>query len=592
MNRVTKNRGPDDTGVYIDDNVSLGHNRLSIIDLSEKGHQPMCNEDGTIWITYNGEIYNFRELKDALINSGHKFKSNTDTEVILHAYEEYGMDMLKKFNGMWAFCIYDKKNMRLVLSRDQFGIKPLYYYINGGAIIFSSMIAGIRCHDIKTGPNNKVIMEYLAYNLEDYGNDTFFTYICSLARDSYLVYDLATGSSSITKWYYHPTKPVTEAGDVKRLFIESVRYRTISDVPIGSCLSGGIDSSSIVCALDRLLKDPFYTFSFVAPGNKIDERRFIEEVGRNTKTKQFFTVIDTSDFLSNINDFIIAQEEPVASMSPYAQYIVMRMAHQQGAKVLLDGQGADEIFAGYPYYYSYYFYELFRGFEWYSLIKEMYEFVHINKSIYPHAMFAYLLLPDSVKRLAWKRLMNTWINHDFLTKECGKSLDPRLKRMDLNGVLTLTLYSTSIPKLLRWEDKNSMRWGIETRPPFLDVELVEFAFSLPSEKKLRSGKRKIIFTETMGDILPAMIRNRNDKIGFQTPVDDVFRDAAMIDFCKSIIYSDSFKNRPYWNWFAVEKLFKKHLDNKTNAGDIIWKWVNLELWLREYFDKTVTSCPI
>ena len=176
MNRATKHRGPDDEGFYIDNMISLGHSRLSIIDLSEKGHQPMSNEDETIWITYNGEIYNFQELRGKLINKGHKFKSKTDTEVVIHAYEEDGMNCVKQFNGMWAFCIYDKNKEIIVLGRDRFGIKPLYYYIDKdkNKIIFSSMIAGILCHDIETAPNDKAIMEYLSFNLEDHREHTFF----------------------------------------------------------------------------------------------------------------------------------------------------------------------------------------------------------------------------------------------------------------------------------------------------------------------------------------------------------------------------------------------------------------------------------
>ena len=584
MNRVSKHRGPDDDGFYVETNISLGHVRLSIIDLSEKGHQPMSNEDGMIWITYNGEIYNFHGIRKELINKGHIFKSNTDTEVVIHAYEEYGLDCVKQFNGMWGFCIYDKNKGLLILSRDRFGIKPLYYYIDKDHIIFSSMISGILCHDIETAPNDKAIIEYLAFNLEDHRGHTFFDNIQSLDGGSILSYNLQTKQYNIQQWYSPEVRDEKNKDELRDIFKESVRLRTISDVPVGSCLSGGIDSSAIVCTLDTFLEDTFNTYSLIAPGSTIDESRYIKEVGRNTDTNQFFTVINEDEFLEEVHDFIISQEEPVTGLSPYAQYRVMKLAHEQGAKVLLDGQGGDEIFAGYIYYFSWYFHQLFTEFKWYTLIKEMGLYIKNFKNVYPHAMWLFSLLPEQIKYFAWKKLMNRWVSHGLIEKLCDEK-DPRWKTMTLRNGLSLTLVSTAIPHLLRWEDKNSMRWSIESRVPFLDVALVESAISLPSEQKLHNGRTKVIFRQAMDEILPDMIKNRKDKIGFDTPVDDFFRNETIVTFSKEIIYSDSFKRRPYWKWKNVETMFIDHIGNKKNIGDTIWKWINLELWLREFFDE-------
>jgi asparagine synthase (glutamine-hydrolysing) len=590
MNNIIKHRGPDDEGKLVDNNISLGHVRLSIIDLSNAGHQPMSNEDDMIWITYNGEVYNFQELRSDLEKKGHVFKSNTDTEVIIHAYEEYGLDCVKQFNGMWAFCIYDKNKDILVLSRDQFAIKPLYYYIENDKFIFSSMIAGILCHDIKTAPNDKAIMEYLAFNLEDHKEYTFFENIYSLSSGEILTYNLKTHRHYTQHWYNLEFRKVENERVIRDKFIDSVRLRTISDVPVGSCLSGGIDSSAIVCTLDTILKNEFFTFSLVSPGSSKDETKYIQEVGRNTNTQQFLTTIGQDDFLREVDDFIITQEEPVTGLSAYAQYCVMKLAHEQGAKVLIDGQGADEIFAGDIYYYSYYFFELFTEFKWYTLIKEMILYIKNFKNVSPHSMLAFLFLPESLKYITWKTFDNKWINHDMLEKLCVDK-DPRWKATNLNGILRLTLFSTSIPHLLRWEDKNSMRWSIESRVPFLDLRLVELADSLPSEQKLRNGRTKVVFKKALEDLIPDMIRNRKDKIGFEAPVDDLFRNKQIVEFCKGIIYSESFKNRPYWKWNDVEKIFNSHIQNKKNAGDTIWKWINLEIWLREFFDirKSVKS---
>ena len=584
MNQTSCNRGPDDEGVFVDNNVSLGHRRLSIIDLSPAGHQPMCNENGSIWIVYNGEIYNFQEIREQLQQKGHSFKSKTDTEVIIHAYEQWGVKSFDMFNGMWAFCIYDKAKSELVLSRDRFGIKPLCYCLHKGQLIFSSMISAILTHNIETGPSENAIMQFLAYNLQHCDKNTFFKNIYSLEPGNFLKYDLKTKNYTIEKWYAPQRLENITVEQVRRSFVDSVESQTVADVPIGSCLSGGIDSSSIVCTLDKFLPYPFYTFSFVAPGNTFDESKYIKEVGRLTKTKQFFTQITEDDFLNEFPDFVKALEEPVLGLSPYAQYRVMKLAHQQGAKVLLDGQGGDEIFAGYHYYFSYRFFDLLKRGRILSLVKEMFLYLRNLKNLMPFGLFAFLLMPKGLKNYLWKKVVNKWINVNYLEEVCGGNSDPRWQAMSLEEVLRLTLFSTAIPHLLQWEDKSSMRWSIESRVPFLDLHLVETALSLAPEQKLRNGKTKLIFKEAVKDILPEMISGRTDKIGFDTPVDEFFRKPKIVDFCRQIIYSDSFRKRPYWKWDKVEKMFSRHIQHKGNFGKEIWKWINVEIWLRTFFN--------
>ena len=583
MNSVTKNRGPDDEGEYDDKTVSLGHSRLSIIDLSPKGHQPMCNEDETIWLTYNGEIYNFFEIKEDLIKAGHIFKSHTDSEVIIHAYEQYGVDCVTRFNGMWGFCIYDKKRDVLILSRDQFGIKPLYYYCDDKKIIFSSMISAILCHNVVISPDERAIMEYLAHNLEDHDTYTFFTGINKIPQDSVLIYDLTKKKCTLYKWYHPAHRKDVKIETIRNYFIESVRLRTIADVPIGSCLSGGVDSSAIVCILDTIVKDTFNTFSLIVPGFSLDESKYITEVGKYTNVNQYVTQLSGHEFLNDFQDYITAQEEPVTGLSTYAQYLVMKLAHKHKAKVLLDGQGGDEIFAGYDYYFCYFFYELLVTGKFITLVKEMIQYRKNFNNVIPHQMFAFIILPEFLKYHIWKSIVEPWINYDFLKEKCKGTMDPRWKRMTLQESLSLTLYSTAIPHLLRYEDKNSMRWSIESRPPFLDVNLVEAAMSLPSDKKLSQGRTKVIFREAVCDLIPSMVRERKDKIGFAAPKDDFFRKEEIITFCRDIINSESFKNRPYWNWKEVERYYNRHLEGKSNIGDTIWKWINLEMWLREFF---------
>ena len=584
MNEKTRNRGPDDQGVFVDNSVSLGNCRLAIIDLSPQGHQPMPNEDNTLWIIYNGEVYNFGEIKEKL-PSKHRFRSKTDTEVVLHAYEQWGTDCFAMFNGMWAFCIYDSKKQELLLCRDRFGIKPLYYYADWERFIFSSMITAILSHSVPATPNDKAIMQFLAYNLEDHSPKTFFENIFQLEQGSFLRYDLRAKKFVITKWYFPSLRGDVDERAIRDGFEQSVKLQTVADVPIGSCLSGGIDSSSIVCTLNKVLDYPFYTFSFAAPGSPIDETRYIQEVGRNTKTMQFFTEVSDGDFLAEFEDFVMALEEPVLGLGAYAQYRVMKLAHEYGAKVLLDGQGGDELFAGYVYYFSYYYYDLLRGFHWLRLSHEVGQYILNFRNSFPIAMFMFMMLPESAKDAVWKTILNRWINHGLLADLCQGCPDPRWAKMSLDEAMKLTLYSTAIPHLLRWEDKNSMRWSIEARVPFLDANLVEMAMSLPAEDRLKNGSTKIGFKKAVKDILPEMISARKDKIGFGTPVDDFLRRPRIAHFCREILYSDSFRNRPYWRWETIEKMFSAHVQNKDNCGKEIWKWINLEMWLRKFIEK-------
>ena len=355
MNTVTRLRGPDDQGIFVDNQVSLGHTRLAIIDLSSSGHQPMSSRDGSLVITYNGEIYNYQEIRKELEAKGRKFVSSSDTEVILQAYQEYGLECLSRFNGMWAFCLYDIPKKQLILSRDRFGVKPLFYYIDKEKLIFSSMIASILKHSIQTKPNDRAVMEFLAYNLLHYGEHTFFENIFSLLPGHNLIYHLAEQKAELQHWYKPQPRVYQNPNQLRDAIISSVQARTVSDVPIGSCLSGGVDSSAIVSVLAKTLTDPFSTYSLIVPGSHLDESYYILEVGKSSGAKQYFVELNAEELLNDLEDFIFYHEEPVSNLSQYAQYLVFKLAHQSGGKVLLDGQGGDELFAGYVYYFGYYF---------------------------------------------------------------------------------------------------------------------------------------------------------------------------------------------------------------------------------------------
>ena len=587
MNAVTQHRGPDGEGYYFDEQVSFGHRRLSIIDLSEKAGQPMPNEDETIWIVYNGEIYNYQPLMEELRALGHHFRSSSDTEVIIHAYEEFGLDCFKRFNGMWAFCLYDKQKGQFILSRDRFGIKPLYYYADGQRFIFSSMITAILCHDVPVNPNDRAIMEYLSFNMAHHNADTFFEDIHSLEPGYLLIYQLDAALYTLRKWYQPTARRLADKDVLRQAFIDSVRFHMVSDVPVGVALSGGVDSTAITMVLEKHEQDEvLQTYSVVVPGNPTDESRYIAAVGKMIDARQFYLTTSIKDFMNDIDDFVTAMEEPTAA-GVYAEYIIFKLTHQNGGKVLLTGQGGDELFAGYIYYYAYYFYELFKGLNWGRLLREMYFYTRLNQRdrFFPHMMFFFLLLPDRLRFLVWKLFVNRWIDHDFLKVVTGETYDPRWERMDLREALHKVLYTTAIPHLLMWADKSSMRWSVESRVPFLDVNLVECAMDIPPHQLLKDGDTKWLFKQAIWDLLPEMIRKR-EKVGFDAPpIDDFFRTKQLSEYAGEIIYSESFKQRPYWNWKRVEKMFRDHLGGKVNAGSELWRCINLELWLRRFVEQ-------
>jgi asparagine synthase (glutamine-hydrolysing) len=584
-------RGPDDEGYYTDESVSLGHRRLSIIDLSEKGHQPMSNEDQTVFVVYNGEIYNYHELREELIGRGHVFASQTDTEVIVHAYEEYGTECVKKFNGMWAFCIYDKTSKQLFLSRDRFGIKPLYYYFDGARFMFSSEIKPLLIHDIKIKPNESIIFDYLYYNLSDHTEETFFINIRKLKASHNMILDINTLSIR-QEQYYHliadEKNRKCKADEIKELFYDSVKKRLLSDVPVGSCLSGGLDSSSIVIAMSRVGNPTrIKTFSLTFPGEKNDESSYQKQVIELVGSESYFVSPTSADFLSDISDLIYTQEEPFTGTSVYGQYKVMELAHSTGMKVLLDGQGADEIFAGYHFFKGYYYYELLRGMKLPTLIREIKDYYSRTGSLLAINYLVLRLVPERLKQRIYASNKVPYLSKEFIGKHSLRK-DIRWNISTLNEALIKSITIYLLPTLLRFEDKNSMRFSIESRVPFLDYRLVECSLSGEAECKIRHGITKYTFREAMKSTLPANIRCRFDKIGFATPEEKWFRSKEVQEFVGEIINSGSFSEREYWDASRVKDMYEDILKGKSSkffVGTEIWRCISMELWLRMFIDK-------
>lgn len=580
-----KHRGPDDEGTFIENSVGFGFVRLSILDLSPAGHQPMFSHDERYVIIFNGEVYNYIEIREEL---KHKFtfKSGSDTEVILAAYQEWGEACLERFNGMFALAIYDRETSNLFAARDRFGIKPFYYYLDENQFIFASEIKSILPLLDKNEPNDKIIFDYLLFNRTDHSEETFFKGIKKMNHGSYI--KISNNELVEAKWYNLADKIGVEKSitpkEYRELFKDSIRLRLRADVPVGVSLSGGIDSSCIVSSVisDFELKD-LNTFSAVYGKNeKSDESEFIDEYKGIVKN-MFFITPDSDSFFNDFDSFIDAHNEPVPDIGPYAQFKVMELASDH-VTVTLDGQGADEQLAGYHYFYGSYYLELIKKMKLLKLVKENFFYLKKHSSLNSIRFFIYYLLPSYVQnRLGSQKFPS--IDKEFFNR-FKKSSDVNQKLYNPKNLNELLFqhFEFKLEHLLRWEDLNSMHFSIESRVPFLDHRLVEATLSSPSNQKIHKGETKHILRKAMEDILPSKIANRKDKKGFSNPREKWFRTKEFSDYIYQLINSESFKNRGYFNSEIANIQFNKHLEGKVDISKEIWKWVNLELWFRKFID--------
>lgn len=593
MMKIMKYRGPDDEGVFLKDNIGFGFVRLSIIDLSPAGHQPMFSKDNRYVIVFNGEIYNYLELRDELRELGHLFNTETDTEVLITAYLEWGEDCLHRFNGMWAFAIYDRQNKTIFAARDRFGIKPLYYLSAKDYFAFASEISPLlSLLPSKPTPNYQSIFDYLAFNRTDQTEDTFFSEVKKLQHGYKFIIQtiLPNGHFPIgLKWYnlrenVSKATPFSDPEAFKQLFTSSIGLRLRSDVPVGVCLSGGLDSSSIVSVLFQdFRKKNLNTFSAVYNKGQIgDESEYINEF-RPLIKNMFFISPDAKSLKQDLIHFIKAHGEPIPSTGPYAQYKVMELAKGK-VVVILDGQGADEGLAGYHYFFGIYFKELLYRFKIGRLFKEVFYYIIKHRSLLGIRSFLFFMLP---KRLKTKARVS---EKGYLSKQL---VDKYGKTNSITGNLynsrTLTdalfdHFEYKLEHLLKWEDRNSMWFSLEARVPFLDYRLVERLLACPGNTSIRNGMTKYILREGMKGILPEKIRQRKDKTGFDTPEDEWFRTPEWQIIVDDVLCSNTFKSRDLINPDNAKSLYKDHLEGKKNISREIWKWIHLELWFRQYID--------
>lgn len=586
MMHMQKHRGPDDEGVFLHSNVGLGFVRLSIIDLSPAGHQPFHSNNEHYVMVYNGEIYNYIELRAELKALGHSFHTQTDTEVLLNAYRQWGKDCLHRLNGMWAFVIYNKQSGEIFGARDRFGIKPFYYQHTDDQFLFASEIPPIlKISKEKPQADMQSVFDYLAFNRTDQTEATFFNKIKKLQHGH--CFTINNSGLKISQWYNlrdNLKAPFINADEFKEYFNSSIQLRLRSDVPVGVCLSGGIDSSSITSTLIKDFdKKDLHTFSAVyEAGQSGDESQFIHIYDSQLNNMHLIKPTANSLF-KDLTDFVRCHAEPLPSTGIYAQYKVMQLA-AENVVVTLDGQGADEELAGYHYFYGFYFKDLLKRAKLGKLSAEIYYYLLKHRSLFGIKSFLYFLLPKYLKTQA-RVSEKVYINDDFAKqyKDDNSIAGNVYGSSSLHDAL-LDHFEYKLEHLLKWEDRNSMHFSLEARVPFLDYRLVEKIMSTKAELLINKGMTKYLLRESMRDTLPEVIRMRKDKVGFDTPQDEWFRTAQWQVFVNGILDSPLFADRNIIDANKAKILYKKHLNKKINISQEIWKWVNLELWFREFID--------
>ncbi|MDP3766173.1 MAG: asparagine synthase (glutamine-hydrolyzing) [Nanoarchaeota archaeon] len=606
MTDEIRHRGPNASGYFTDKGVSLGSRRLSIIDLSKAGNQPIFNEDKSIALVYNGEIFNFKEIRQELIEKGHSFTSNTDSEVVVHAYEEYGVDCLNYFNGFWGFALYDSKKKLLFLSRDRLGLKPLYYYYNGNKLVFASEIKAIlKDPAIKRKINLDALSYFITYRYIP-SDLTIFTGIKKLKPCHYALLNLKTGNLNINEYWDIPLKTINRSkGTIEKELInllkDSVRRRLISDVPLGVYLSGGIDSSSIV-AMMKDFSDDISTYSLAFEHDNIgNELRYAKNVSSHFGTRHKEITIST-DIIKDLPKIVWHLDEPMSDPAAVPVYYLSKEA-KKSVTVILTGDGADELFAGYDQY---------------KFLSLGYKARHIPKPIIKAVPGTIRLLPKAVLDKIYKyssatgskmfdriaKLMSDIKNNkakayvdvvgvfDDEEKQSLLNFDFKLDYDAINreffsrGDFTTQLMyfdaKTYLPEdLLMKPDKMCMANSIEARVPYLDYRLVEYAFSIPSSLKLRNNTTKYILKKALRNYLPKDIIYRK-KQPFQMPLDQ-WLSKELKDYFFELMQEPI--NSKLFNKSYIKKIFDNYNSSKLYYGRQLWSLGIFNIWHKVFVEE-------
>ena len=582
-------RGPDASRMKVlrlqQDTVCLGHRRLSVIDLGDRADQPMASADGRYWLVFNGAIYNYRELRLELERSGHTFSTDSDSEVLLQALSVWGEHVLPRLIGMFAFVFVDVRRGSLLIGRDPFGIKPLYWARWRDGLAFSSEIAPLfDLPGVSRRSHPDRVWRYLVHGISDHGDATMFADVFALPAASSARVQLGKSDAIGSTTYWKPRTEVVDIGLdeaaalVREMFLESVALHLRSDVAVASTLSGGLDSSAIVGAIRELngRDASLAVFSFVSPRQPQDESRWIELCSQANRADSKTVEISPGELVSDLDRLIRAQEEPFGSTSIYAQYRVMALAHQHGVKVLLDGQGADELLGGYRPFLGARLAELLRA----GRLGCAVGFLRRAKAasslrgISYHALNALLprTLAGPLAVLAGRADRPSWFRGSAF---CPPALTTPHGR--LQDVLLESLSETVLPALLRYEDRNSMAFSIESRVPFLTIPIAETLLRFPSSLLISDlGETKSVFRHAMRGLVPDPILERRDKIAFATPESAWAQSLRTWIGCT--LESDTARACPYWNHSRVIALANEMLAKPGQGRFQLWRWVNFARW--------------
>jgi asparagine synthase (glutamine-hydrolysing) len=609
MRDVLRHRGPDDQGIFIDGRIGFGHRRLSIVDVAA-GHQPMTNEDGAVYITYNGEIYNHADFRQQLEERGHVYRTHCDTETILHLYEELGPRCVEQLRGMFAFAIWDRRKQELFIARDRLGVKPLYYvHKDDGSLYFASEIKALLIADaVKPEINYRALPDYLA-NHSTSAAETLFAGVKRLLPGHTLIW--RDGQVEINcYWDLHYDNAHQEAirsdsdfvEEWTELFRTSVRLRLMSDVPLGMFLSGGIDSSAIAAMMSEMVTDPIKTFSVAFTEREANELAYARLVAKRFGTDHHEVIVSPKDFFAELPKLVWHEDEPLAHPSSVALYFVSALASRH-VKVVLTGEGSDEMLAGYERYRRT-VYNLALGTRYHRLtpaflknsVRHAVECLPNVSRVKQKLRRTFLMRTPDIESIyfdnfaVFPRAMQSEILTPAALEQIGV-IDPyadlreALIRTDAQSLLNQLLYAdvkTYLQELLMKQDQMSMATSVESRVPFLDHKLVEFTARMPERLKLRRWTTKHVLRKSMASVLPPAILSRS-KMGFPVPIGKWFRGAyrSVID---EYVLSDRALSRGLFQPTFVRELVRRHQVGGENHSERLWALVNFEMWQRRFFD--------
>ncbi|CAM4361912.1 asparagine synthase (glutamine-hydrolyzing) [Acinetobacter pragensis] len=597
---IIRHRGPDANKYVIykqkSKYVAFAHARLSIIDLSNAAIQPFESQCNQYSIIFNGEIYNYQEIRDELKCLGFTFYTDSDTEVLLAAWQQWGLEVLRRLIGMFAFAVLDKVTNKVTLVRDAFGIKPFFYNFDNDDLFFGSDIRAVTALiGKKSQPNLQKAYDYLVHGDYDSSEQSFIEGIKHLPPGHWFEYDLITGTITQPIVWWKPDLSKTSnlsfqdaAQRTRELFLDSIKYHLRSDVPLGAALSGGVDSSAVVCAMRTLDSTAeIHTFSYIADDEKLTEEKWVDGVTKYTNATAHKVYSSSKDMQTNLDHMLLMQGEPFGGTSIYAQYRVFKLAKEKGITVTLDGQGADELLAGYSGY---------PGYRLLSLIEKG-DFLEAHQFAKKWAKWpgrsyglawkylARIVLPDawyaSVRKNMGRDFYPKWLNIDFLKQRDiyfseNRPIQEKVnKGKRVREALSHALQGRGLPSLLRHGDRNSMAFSIESRVPFLSLPLVEFLLSLPEHYLISNeGETKHVFREAMRGIVPDSHLDRKDKIGFATPESEWLLGMATeirrwIEETPEIDFIDKTE---------IIKEFNEVVDGKRKFDLKVWRWVNYLRW--------------